>query len=256
MSTTQYTYDHVETMYHKAQSLALKISLNAVKHSGQKKVESLSSFGFGEIAMLCDKYGCDKGSLDWNSPHPYKWLPHTYAWIYEALLAPKRDLVRHIFECGIGSPNDPQTAASPDIRQQIPAGASMRVWRDYFPKAEIYAGDIDRDVLFEEERLHTGYIDQLNPEAIEGFFKEQQVQSYELMIDDGLHTAEAAITLFSHAHPYLSADGFYFIEDMPEAYLLTLHESLKPYRKDFDIEFLCMNMPVSPDNNLIVIRRK
>ena len=206
--------------------------------------------------MLCDKYGCDKGSLDWNMPHPYKWLPHTYAWVYEALLSPRREKIKHIFECGIGSPHDPQTADRPEVRLHIPAGASMRVWRDYFPHAHIHAGDIDKEVLFEEERLHTGYIDQLNPQAIESFFKEQGVESYELMIDDGLHTAKAALTLFAHAHPYLAEGGYYFIEDMPEPYLLTLHEELNKYRESFQIEFLCMNMPVAPDNNLVVIVRK
>ena len=45
-------------------------------------------------------------------------------------------------------------------------GASLRVWRDYFPNAIIYGADIDKDILFAEERIKTFYIDQLDPVAI------------------------------------------------------------------------------------------
>ena len=39
-------------------------------------------------------------------------------------------------------------------------GASLRAWRDFFPNATILGADLDREVLFEEERITTGYMDQ------------------------------------------------------------------------------------------------
>jgi hypothetical protein len=45
-------------------------------------------------------------------------------------------------------------------------GASLRAWRDYFPNAEIYGADIDREILFEEERISAFYVNQLSESAI------------------------------------------------------------------------------------------
>jgi hypothetical protein len=46
------------------------------------------------------------------------------------------------------------------------ARSVVAAWRDYFPNSEIFGADIDRDVLFDEDRIRTYYVDQLDPEAI------------------------------------------------------------------------------------------
>jgi hypothetical protein len=38
-------------------------------------------------------------------------------------------------------------------------GASLYVWRDFFPNAYIFGADIDKEVLFNDKRITTGYID-------------------------------------------------------------------------------------------------
>ena len=76
----------------------------------------------------------------------------------------------------------------------------MRVWRDYFPNANVYGADIDKDILFSEERIKTFYIDQLNPSSIKDFWEKVNTKDFDLIVDDGLHTFKAGITLFKNLY--------------------------------------------------------
>ena len=44
--------------------------------------------------------------------------------------------------------------------------ACVRGWRDLSPNALVYGADIDRNILFEEDRIKTFYCDQLDENAI------------------------------------------------------------------------------------------
>lgn len=211
---------------------------------------------YGELALLCDIYGSDKGSLtDDPIQHPYApLLPHTYTDIYEVLF--QRNNMRYnakaIFECGIGT-NNPKIAGN--MTKGGKPGASLRVWRDYFENANVLGADIDRDILFEEDRIKTGYLDQTNPELIANFFAQCGIDVFDVMIDDGLHTFIAAKCLFEHSIKYLSNDGFYVIED------LALHEMKKFFlymrnKKQFIVKYLSMETPLNWNNNLIIIQKE
>ena len=78
-------------------------------------------------------------------------------------------------------------------------GASLRVWKNYFPKAQIYCADIDDKILFQEERIFTFQMDQLNLLSIERMWSKINKSNFDLIIDDGLHTCEAAFNLFSNS---------------------------------------------------------
>ena len=93
-------------------------------------------------------------------------------------------------------------------------GASLRVWRDYFPNAIIYGGDIDENILFTEERIKTFFIDQLDPTSIKSFWEKVDSKDFDFIVDDGLHTFEAGITLFKNSIFKLSKTGIYVIEDV------------------------------------------
>jgi hypothetical protein len=75
-------------------------------------------------------------------------------------------------------------------------GASLRVWKDYFKNAEIYGGDIDKDILFEEDRIKTFYVDQLNTSSIEAMWQKIRIKNFDIIINDGLHTTDANINFF------------------------------------------------------------
>jgi hypothetical protein len=71
--------------------------------------------------------------------------------------------------------------------------------------------DIDRNVLFEEDRIKTGYMDQTKPEDIRAFFDQTGVMSFDLMVDDGLHTFDSAKCLFENSGGgggFLLMDGY------------------------------------------------
>lgn len=163
-----------------------------------------------ELARLCDKYGSDKGSLK-KSNHNYPWKPHSYTDFYENTFSHRRIAINAIFECGVGT-SDLNFPANMGAFGQ--AGASLRVWQDYFPKALIYGGDIDSSVLFNEGRIKTYYLDQTDPSSIDSFFQLTAQDEFDLMIDDGLHTFEAGWTLFNHSNHLLKQGGVYIIEDV------------------------------------------
>lgn len=204
-----------------------------------------------EIAQLCDLYGSDKGEIK-SQGHPYAWPSHTYADYYSQLFSHCRNDITKVFECGLGT-NNPELLSSMGIHGK--PGASLRVWRDYFPNAIIYGADIDKDVLFEEERIKTFYMDQLNPKSIKEYWEMVGEDNFDFMLDDGLHTFEAGSSLFNNSIGKLSKLGTYVIEDV-------LFEDLCRYKDFFRnspyaVRYIVLNRPNLPlrDNNLVVIRK-
>jgi hypothetical protein len=185
--------------------------------------------------------------------HPYPWKSHSYADYYANLFRHCRKFIKNVFECGIGSNNS--SLVSSMGAQGVP-GASLRVWRDYFPNANIIGVDVDRDILFKEDRIETYYVDQTDPQSIADLWKNIHVEEFDLMIDDGLHTFEAGKILFENSIGKLSDHGIYIIED---ATLQTLMAFKKYFSdKDFKVEYICMFRPGDPvvtDNNLLIIRK-
>jgi hypothetical protein len=162
-----------------------------------------------------------------------------------------REHVKKVFECGLGT-NTPNLASSMGVNGK--PGASLRVWRDYFPAAQIYGGDIDRDILFEEDRIKTFYIDQTNPRSIREFWRLAGVGDFDLMVDDGLHTFAAGICLFENSIQKLSKNGFYMIEDIQPSdislYASYFHEL------NYRVDLVSLYRPQHDlgDNSLVVVR--
>ena len=170
-----------------------------------------------ELAELCDLHGSDKGGLG-NTTAAYPQRPHTYTDFYSRLFDHCKSHIRYVVEIGIGSGN-------PDIIHNMgpnaKPGASLRVWRDYFPNAVVYGGDIDPEVLFSEARIRTHFIDQSCPTAIARFWDKTTLEDdmVDLMIDDGWHTFNAGKTLFENSFSKIHTGGLYIIEDIqPEDY--------------------------------------
>jgi hypothetical protein len=204
-----------------------------------------------ELSRLCDKHGSDKGEIV-ATGHPYGWPSHSYTDLYEGLFDHCRDFMKNVFECGLGT-NNPALPSNMGISGK--PGASLRVWRDYFPNARIYGADIDQDILFQEDRISTFQCDQTVPESIDQLWEAIDVNDFDLMIDDGLHTFEAGVCLFEHAFGRLRKSGIYVIEDIQSQTMLKFRSyfNLTSHR----VEFVNMHRPNQPlgDNALIVIRK-
>lgn len=177
-----------------------------------------------ELTHLFQKYGSDKGAIRLLD-HPYPWPPHTYSDLYEELWKHERNKIHKIFECGIGT--NSQVIQSNMGPSGIP-GASLYAWRDYFPNAEIYGADIDREVLFKDDRIKTYWVDQLSPEAIKLLWESIGEKNFDIMLDDGLHTFQAGSTLFTNSIHALAEDGVYVIEDVSKSNL-TLYADFLVY---------------------------
>jgi hypothetical protein len=206
---------------------------------------------YNEIASLCDKYGSDKGSNQFNSHH-YKWSAHTYCDFYSRTYSHCRNSVYKVFECGIGT-NSPEMVSSMGVYGK--PGASLRMWRDYFPNATIYGADIDKQILFDEERIKTFYIDQLNKLTIDTFWENVGEDNFDLMIDDGLHTYEAGINLFINSIEHLSSAGIYIIEDVLKKDLIRYKKFFNNYNYMVDFITMFRQGVGLGDNSLIVIRK-
>lgn len=69
-------------------------------------------------------------------------------------------------------------------------GASLRAFRDFLPSTEIYGADIDKEILFKEERINTFYVDQTNKDTLDKLAKNIS-NDIDIIIDDGLHAPNA-----------------------------------------------------------------
>jgi hypothetical protein len=203
------------------------------------------------LAELCDKYGSDKGEIK-PTGHPYRWRSHTYADFMCSRFGHCRAMVERVFECGIGTNNPSLTG---NMGSQGKPGASLRVWRDYFPNAMIFGADIDSTILFEEERIKTFYFDQTAKTSIAQLWQKIGVSDFQLMIDDGLHRFEAGICLFENSISKLADNGYYIIEDVLP-YDMLRYKSYFSQTK-LKVEYVQLYRPGIPlgDNQLVVISR-
>ena len=75
----------------------------------------------------------------------------------------------------------------------------LRAWRDYFSEANIYGGDIDKDILKNEDRIKTFHVDQTNPSSIKSMFDRIGVKKFDVILEDGLHEYNANICFFENS---------------------------------------------------------
>lgn len=204
-----------------------------------------------EITKLCEKYGSDKGGIQLRKDgRPYPWASHTYADFYSRLFSHCRNSIKNVFECGLG------TGAPGSTDGLLTAGGSLRMWRDFFPNAMVFGADIEKSVLFHEERISTYFIDQLDPNAIKEFWDNVGVKDFDLIVDDGLHTFKAGATLFKHSIDKLNHYGIYIIEDVGPSDLLLYKDFF--HNQDYQVEYVSLFRPSTPlgDNNLVVVRKR
>ena len=202
------------------------------------------------LSELCEKYGSDKGFINPDSRKPYNWIPNSYASYYHSIFNLNRDNIKLIFECGLGT-NNPNLASN--MTDTGMPGASLRVWRDYFKNSKIYGGDIDKEILFEADRIKTFYVDQLNANSIINMWKNINLDNFDIIIEDGLHTPEANLNFFFNSFDRLKKNGIYVIEDVKNKHLNYLQEKLKDY--DTEIVTIANKYIRAYGSSLIVIRK-
>lgn len=189
------------------------------------------------LCRIMMQRGSDKG-VGW----------HNYTTFYAQLFADRIDSTHVVFEVGLGTNN---TDVTSNMGEAGVPGASLRGWRDFFPAAAIYGADIDRRILFQDDRIRTFFVDQTLPASFASLWRELPELGIDLFIDDGLHTFEAARTTFEESVRRMRPGGLYIIEDVwarhADAYLDLLTE------RGYSGLFLKLPHPLNiHDNGLIV----
>lgn len=176
----------------KAAPAAKAKSVPKTKPVGVSNPEILSNrFPAGEMDLLAHKYDTDKSSEK-----------HDYMRLYEFMLSPLRYETFTLLELGVGIPS-----------KEAP---SLRVWRDYFPNAEIVGVDI-REVSkdFEGDRISVEIGDASDPEFLTEVFNKYKPH---VIIDDASHFWSHQIIGIKTLLPLLPPGGIYFIEDLQTSF--------------------------------------
>ena len=162
--------------------------------------------GGENLTALADKYGSDKGSTK-----------HRYTELYHMLFHPYRQRKITFLEMGllIGGPEqgydkDRETSDLP----------SIRMWLEYFPKAQIHGLDVSDFSWFEHERFTFHRCDMDDRDEIAESIEEIS-PAPTIVIDDASHASHHQQQAFLEIFPRLESGGLYVIEDLrwqPETY--------------------------------------
>jgi hypothetical protein len=228
-----------------------KVQGFSADHTSEPLLRQLRSINVLAPTKMCrvmTRHGSDKGDGT-----------HNYTTIYSVLFGKLRDQPLMIFEIGLGT-NNPNLPSSMGVKGR--PGASLRGWRELFPHALVYGADIDRDILFEEDRIKTFYCDQLDSVAIRDLWSQPVLQGgMDIIIDDGLHTFEGNTSFLEGSLERLRPGGVYVIEDIFKNTIEEWPNQLETiYAKRFpNHEFALVALPNvfnEHDNNLLIIRRR
>jgi demethylmacrocin O-methyltransferase len=134
-----------------------------------------------------------------------KWGRHWYCMHYEKLFAPIRKQRLKILEIGVGGYSN--------VRR---GGASLRMWKHYFPNSLIYALDIHDKKALEERRIKIFQGDQSDTKFLSDTFA--PLAPLDVIIDDGSHQSAHVIASFTALFPLLADGGIYAVEDTCTSY--------------------------------------
>ena len=195
-----------------------------------------------ELTDLMNLYGSDKGG---KNNH------HNYSEYYSDIFFHKRKRIKNFLEIGLGTNN---TNMASNMGADGTPLASLRAWKDYFINANIYGADIDKDILKDEERIKTFFVDQTNPDTITAMFNKIGVDKFDIILEDGLHEYNANICFFENAIKYLDNDGIYIIEDI---YYKDKKKFINYFKKlEYSFSIVDIFHEENIANNCIVIIRK
>ena len=107
----------------------------------------------------------------------------------------------------------------------VAGGGSLELMRDYLgPDARVIGADIDP--MCEKMRAE-GFEIHIGNQGDAGFLSEiaQKSGPFDLIVDDGGHTADQQITTFYALFPYLNYGGIYLVEDMHASFWMGYQDS-------------------------------
>jgi tetratricopeptide (TPR) repeat protein len=134
-----------------------------------------------------------------------KWGDHCYARHYHQHFFPLRNREINLLEIGIGGWGHP-----------LRGGASLRMWKAFFPKGNIFGIDIQDKSALAEERIRIFQGSQDDWAFLRSVAAE--IGSIDIVIDDGSHVNRHVIETFKALFPLIADDGIYVVEDTQTSY--------------------------------------
>lgn len=167
---------------------------------------TLEALGLGEserrLRDAFDENGSDKGT------------GHHYSYLYAILLSRlKSSREIRILEIGLGTNHvDVPSNMGPSGKP----GASIRAFVQFDERVSCVGLDVDPRVLFEESRIRTAVVDQMNLESWHSLPEPLISHAFDLVIDDGLHSPTANLNTVISTLKLLDSNGVIVVEDIPE----------------------------------------
>lgn len=190
------------------------------------------------LEELFTRYGTDKGIWGYT---PY----------YEAAMEKQRFDVKRVLEIGI--------CGFRDIPNNV-VGASLFVWRDYFPNAEIYGIDNDPRFIFNDQhRIHTALADAYDPLEMSKALIKMGIRStdqFDMIVDDAVHDPVPQVRLAKELIPFLKPDsGRYFIEEAcPYKMPKPSHEFFVDHLKNTGIISVASCVTPKPEELVVLVK--
>jgi predicted O-methyltransferase YrrM len=145
------------------------------------------------LCELAKKHGTDKGGEHLQRGDTC----HNYTKTYFHLFDYRRHDVRNVLEIGIGG------------------GHSLRMWKEFFSKAQIIGIDCNPECLAQtEDRIRCFHGDQRSSDDLMAIMDALERPKFDLIVDDGSHEPADQISTAQVLLPYLTPHGMYVIEDI------------------------------------------
>lgn len=185
-----------------------------------------------ELCQLAFKYRTDKCEK----------IKHPYTHFYFDLFNAQKRSIRKLVEIGVG-------LKRPGSHSDNRTGASLYMWKDFMPFAQIYGADNDPRAMFRDGRIRTVLCDQTKTEDLENLVKETG-SNVDIFIDDGSHQPGDQVSTCKTVLPLLKKDVIYIIEDVAD-------QGIEKRLREFDtavISLRASNGRRYPDDKLLIVR--
>lgn len=130
---------------------------------------------------------------------------HFYTQHYQRHFHSLRKKKLSILEIGVGGYELPREG-----------GNSLRMWKTYFRKANIFGIDLHDKSFHDEPRIKTFQGSQVDEDFLRKLMA--KIGPVDIIIDDGSHMNEHVIESFKILFPLLAPNGIYAVEDLQTSY--------------------------------------
>jgi hypothetical protein len=135
------------------------------------------------LSTIATKYGTDK-------------VTHNFTSFYNEYLEGVRNEVKNVLEIGVFE------------------GASLRMWEEYFPNANIFGFDENDSSFCNTQKIKTFVVNQSSIEEMQKGVNLTEQSSFDLIIDDGSHFIDDQQKSLGFLFQYVKRGGYFIMEDL------------------------------------------